>query len=198
MHKRGLMITHNGKEYARVSDVIAPYSDFSGIPDHILDRKKLIGTTVHKAISDHTDGEFCVLGEKEQPYFDSYLAWENYIDFDVIKSEERYFDDEKMLSGQIDAILNFPGESLPMLVDYKTSSKESVIAWPMQAHLYRYLLKDIPLSHRMLFVKLSEFGGFPVIFEYIYDEKIHRKCMKDIDLFWKNRKEIAKNCQNHT
>lgn len=181
---------YNGKEYARVSQIISRYSDFSHIDPEVLNRKAQMGTEVHEAINDDINMKFPVVSSSCQGYLDSYLEWKNRTEPVFLKSESRYFDDKMMITGCIDALAVFQGSSEPVLVDFKTSAQESREVWPMQAHLYDYLLRcnGIDPDTRFLFVKLDKWGKLPMVFEYKYDKNIMAKCMEAIDLYWKDRK----------
>lgn len=184
------MIEHNGKNYARVSDILSPFNDFSKIDPLVLSNKAKIGTAVHQAIADDIEGEFPALDEETIGYFESYESWRFQINPTFLKSEVRYFDDEQMLTGQIDTLIDIPEKSmLPTLVDFKTSAQESREVWPMQAHLYGYLLSQngIMVAPRYLFVKLNKYGDLPDVFEYVYSSNTYAKCMNAVKSFWKNK-----------
>jgi len=185
------MFLHEGKEYARVSDILKPFSDFSHIDEAVLRNKTDIGTQVHNAISDDINGSFPSPGKRGSGYFQSYQFWRLTLNPTFIQSEQRYFDDKKKLTGCIDALVKIPGDPLPILVDFKTSAQESPITWPMQGHLYHYLLEEsgIRVGKRFLFVKLDKLGSLPTVFEYKFDKNTHAKCMDAIDFYWKMRKD---------
>lgn len=185
------MLEHNGKKYARVSEVISPFADFSKIDPIILANKCTIGTTVHQAIADDIDGEFPCPGNFGAGYFESYIKWKKSINPIFIHSEKRYFCDEKMITGQIDCVVCMPGTPLPVLIDFKTSVNESPETWPMQAHLYHYLLRKsgIEVGSTFLFLKLDKKGNAPRVFSYQWSQNIYNKCMKAIDEFWNTDKK---------
>ena len=179
------MIEHNGKQYARVSDILRPFTDFKGIDPEVLQRKADIGTSVHQAIADEIAGAFPTPVEAGQGYFDSFLEWCYEFQPNFVLSEKRFFCDEKRITGQIDALVRLEGNSGLILVDFKTSVKESP-TWPLQAHLYAYLVEnDCPLEPEYLFVKLDKKGGKAQVFGYKRSQDIHQKCMQSIDDFWK-------------
>jgi len=183
------MILHNGKEYARVSDILRPFSDYSHIDPNVLQAKCDIGTKVHQAIADLIKGDFPCPGQKGVGYFESYERWNNIIRPKVICSEERYFNEEKMITGQIDALMLLPGDDVPVLVDFKTSANEAE-TWIMQAHLYGYLVEKTgkAISPRYVFLKLNKYGLAPTVFQYRFCKNILRKCLNAIDMFWNNKK----------
>lgn len=186
------MIEHSGKTYARVSDIIRPFSNFGHINPDVLANKARIGTEVHQAIADDINEEFCVVDQDSCGYFYSYCKWRGTLNPKFLASEQRYFCDKKMLTGQIDTLINLPNEmDLPTLVDFKTSAQESKETWEMQAHLYNYLLESngIKVAPRYLFVKLNKMGSLPQVFSYTWNSNTHAKCMKAIEDFWKSDKK---------
>lgn len=183
------MIIKDGKEYARVSDVLKPFSDFSHIDEAVLARKCMIGTLVHEAIAQDIQGNFPILDEDGWGYFKSYMKWAEHMECDFVQSEKRYFDDEYMLTGQIDALISYGKEDTPVLVDFKTSASEGKV-WTMQAHLYSYLLikNDVHHQSRFLFVKLDKKGALPTVFEYKFNKNTAVKSLQAIHMYWKVRK----------
>ena len=183
------MIEHEGKQYARVSEILKPFSNFSHIDEEILRRKCDIGTHVHEAINADIQGEFPMVWGEASLYFKSYEKWKNTISPVFLKSEQRYFDHKKMFTGCIDALVMLEGSLEPILVDFKTSAVESP-AWILQGHLYHYLLRvnDQAVSPRIFFLKLRRDGDLPTLFEYKYTKNIMAKCNKAIDLYWKSAK----------
>jgi ATP-dependent exoDNAse (exonuclease V) beta subunit len=182
------MLIINGKEYARVTEILAQFSDYSHIDPQVLRRKCDIGTSVHAAIADHLLGQFPMPCDNGLGYFDSYMKWHKAVAPIVIHTEQRYLCDELMITGQIDLVANVG--NIPMLIDFKTSANESKEVWPMQAHLYSYLLEKsgVLISKRFLFVKLDKKGELPMVFTYNFDKNIHAKCMKSVSDFWKKNK----------
>ncbi len=185
------MLEHNGKKYARVSDIIRPFSDFGHIDPAVLANKARIGTAVHGLIERDLKGEFVIPEDDEEGYFNSYVKWMSYVKPTFVQFEQRYFCDQLMLTGQIDGLVRMSGEELPLLIDFKTSAHESPITWPMQAHLYSYLLhaNDVAAGLRFLFLKLDKYGDLPTAFSYRYDQKINKKCMIAIEKFWQSDKK---------
>lgn len=188
------MIKHNGKEYARVTEVLSSFNTFPIDDPKAMEnrnRKGLMGTIVHKAIEDDINEEFPMLDEDTQGYFGSYLKWKEQLGVRFLASEQRYFCDEKRITGQIDALVHpftdFMPE-VPILVDFKTSSVESKEVWPMQAHLYAYLIQSqgTVIAPYYLFIKLDKRGALPTVCRYEWDRNIDAKCMLAIDNFWAN------------
>lgn len=181
------MLEHEGRLYARVSDILKPFSNFDGIDPNVLSNKAQIGTNIHQAIHDEVSGEMPIVNEDNVGYFKSFKSWREALLPKFFHTEKRYFDNEKMVTGQIDALITLPGSEEPLLIDYKTSVQESP-TWIMQAHLYYDLVakSGLAIAQRCLFVKLHKFGMFPMVFEYKINKNMHAKCMKAVDDFWKN------------
>ena len=180
------MFAHNGKLYARVSDILKPFTDFSGIAQEILDNKAILGTHVHDAIHQQIEGKFLTMTVQEQGYMDSFNKWRSALMPTFVESEVRYYCDEKMLTGAIDALVEFQGEKEAVLVDFKTSAQESPKVWPMQAHLYHYLIASSgkSIGKRFLFLKLDKHGNLPQVFEYKFDANLMNRCLQAVDEFW--------------
>lgn len=187
------MLEHNGKYYARVSDVLRPFTDFGHIDAHVLERKARIGTSAHEAIADEIAGNFPTPMREAEGYFDSFLEWCYKAQPDFVSSEERLFCDEKMITGQLDALIRSPDYHLPILIDFKTSVQESP-TWVMQAHLYAYLVeKTRGIEPIYWFIKLDKKGKFPKVFEYKWNPEMEFKCMAAIDDFWKSENACCSN-----
>lgn len=184
------MIEFNGKKYARVTEILSPYADFSHIKPEVLANKCRIGTEVHSCIEDDIKGDFPCPSPDCAGYFESFCKWRDHLKPEFIASEQRYFCDKRMITGQIDCLVKFEGDklNLPVLVDFKTSAQESKETWPMQAHMYNYLLASngIVVGPGYLFIKLDKNGAMPTVFRYMWNSNSHNKCMLAIDIFWQN------------
>lgn len=180
------MIVHNGKEYARVSDILKQFNDFSGINEEVLRVKAALGTNVHDAIDDDIQGNYPAVLPNGIGYFESFQKWRSHVCPTFIESEVRYYDDKRMITGRIDALVKLQGENEAVLTDFKTSAQESPITWPMQAHLYYHLLTMAgkKVAPRFLFLKLDKYGNLPKVFEYKLCQNILNKCYNAIDEFW--------------
>lgn len=187
------MIIKDGREYARVSEILASFNDFSHIDPEVLANKCRIGTQVHEAIAAEVAGEFPVLAHDNWGYFKSFMRWRDELNPFFEQSEQRYYSEKHMITGQIDALIQFPGEDVVHLVDFKTSAQEGK-SWPLQAHLYAMLLQEnlFAIQPRYLFVKLDKRGGLPQVFEYHFDSNLYRKCLNAIELYWKNKESEKK------
>lgn len=185
------MLTHNGKKYARVSEVLQPFVDFGSIDQDTLERKAALGTRVHEALNHEIKGNFPVVGVQEQGYFQSFELWRAAIQPTFLTTEERMYCDQKMLTGCIDALIKLEGEKEAVLIDWKTSVAESPITWPMQAHLYHYLVaaSGRRIASRFLFIKLDRHGKLPKVFQYKFDPNLMVKCLQAVDNFWEKENQ---------
>lgn len=181
------LIEFEGKYYARVSSVVAPFTDFDGIDKEVLNRKAMTGTQVHKTIQDEIEGNLPLPRGKIVGYFQSFEKWRVGIKPTFLESEVRYYCDKKLLTGCIDALIKLEGEEKAILVDFKTSVQESP-TWIMQAHLYYYLMiqNGKQISKRFIFVKLDKDGGLPKVFQYKFEERIMDHCLRCTDKFWED------------
>ena len=183
------MFTHNGKVYARVSDVLKPFVDFQGISEEVLNRKAALGTRIHDAIHQEIKGELPVVRVEEQGYIHSFYKWRAALEPTFIESEVRYYCDTKMITGCIDALIKLKGEEKAILIDFKTSVQESPVVWPLQGHFYHYLVsKNLhQLSPRILFIKLDRWGALPKVFSYTFDTNLMNRCFQAVDEFWQKQ-----------
>lgn len=180
------MIEHDGKLYARVSEVIAPLNDFGRIPFQVLENKARIGTETHDAIEKYILTKECIfINDDCMGYFESFKRWWDLLQYDVVITEQRLFCDKLRITGKMDALISKNGQ-IPLLLDYKTSVKESP-TWRLQAHLYRHLLNvnEIETQLEMWFVKLDKNGKLPKLFIYKHDQEIHDSGIAMCKNFWR-------------
>jgi len=164
--------------YTRVSSILGQWDTFGHIDKAVLQNKADLGTRVHEAIDNHHKGLFVPLDDKANWYFESYIRWDRLTNAKIVKNEERYYCDKLMITGQIDALIELPGESKPVLVDYKTSANESPKIWPLQACFYHYLVTQtgLDISDRLIFLKLDKNGELPKVYEYKYTKQLWSIC----------------------
>ena len=181
------MLTFEGVEYARVSDIIRPFTNFSGIDEGVLRRKAELGSAVHEAIDEYLKGDIPVLPLNGMGYFESFKRWYGQVRPEYLAREQRYYDKELKITGCIDGLIQMPFDKTPVLLDYKTSVKESPVTWKMQAHLYKHLLNvnEVSSGNRFLFLRLNRYGELPYVHVYYECPAIHQKCVQSIHDFWK-------------
>ena len=200
-------------QHIRVSEILAQFRNLSMINPTVLREKGLIGTEVHKNIHEYKTGGLEIFDiypmrdrngdikqkdnvplweERGKTYFDSYVMWdkENKPKFGIM--EERYYDDNLMITGQIDALMTT--SSLPVLVDFKCAYNADLEMWSMQAHYYKHLLQHngIEIADHFLFLKLDSKGRIPAVHEIKFDEKMRARCIFEA-ISLKKKKKDAEN-----
>lgn len=172
--------------YIRVSEILARLQNFDHIDINVLEAKQLLGINVHEAISMSIKDDFPCISRKELGYFNSFQKWRKATNPVFTLSETRFYDEDLMITGQVDALVNFPNDSKNVLIDFKTSVSESPLIWPMQGHFYHYLLlkNNLPeIAERFLFIKLDKNGEMPKVFEYRYDENTMNRCKHEAKIY---------------
>lgn len=165
--------------YIRVTELLKPWTSFGSIPQEILDTKAEIGTNVHESINMHALGlPLPKLTEREQRYFDSYLKWEETEEPTFECAEQRYYDKDSMVTGQIDAIVTFPGRAMGRILDFKTSAKEAPLHWPIQLGWYWILAQKngVKVSDTAHILQLKDNGSPAKLYAYIIGNDVLKTC----------------------
>lgn len=181
--------------YTRISDILGRLRDRSGINQLVLKDKADIGTEVHHNIhmdylgvpavfGMHSvrrpfDGQFIREECRGEGYFNSYLKWLGDREISYELMEERFYCNDLMITGQIDALM-ITDNGL-QLIDFKCSYAPDHEIWSMQAHYYYYLLKTNGIDVRpgFLFMQLKKDGKNPTIHEYLLDKNILSRCVEE-------------------
>ncbi len=156
------------ENYLRVTQVLYPFSGLQTIDPDVVAYAAERGTRVHKIC------EGIVLGlgdvgvdDEVWGYVESFKKWWA-TGIDVVKMEERFWDDELCITGQVDFIINTP-DGLA-IADMKTSSSPSK-TWEAQGCAYAYLAKNAGYDiKKVFFIHLNKHGKPPKIFEYPVDD----------------------------
>lgn len=167
------------KDYIRVTDMIKPWMNWGTIPQEIIDAKAEIGTNVHEAINMSILGlPLPVMTDREQKYFDSYLKWEESEEPEFLCTEQRYYDDDLMVTGQIDAVVKLPGRSQGRVLDFKTSSKASPLHWHIQIAWYHWLAfkNGLKTDDTACMLQLKDNGSPAKAHNFIIDSKTMEIC----------------------
>jgi hypothetical protein len=186
------------KNYVRVSTILSGLQEFDHIDPIVLAAKATIGTNVHEAIEDNFNNKIKMLSPRETHYFNSFLKWKGVMNPNIILQENRYYDDDKMFTGKVDAVIKLPYEKIPILVDWKTSATENAMIWSYQAHFYHHLLVKNGVSFiadRVLFVKLDSKGNNPKVCVYKIDPSTTAYCLDLVDKYWEKQKKLDENYQ---
>ncbi len=156
------------ENYSRVTNILYPFSGLDKINPEIVANAAERGTKVHKIC------EGIVLGlgeigveEEIRGYVDSFNKWWSR-GHEVVSVEQRFWDDDLKITGQVDLILKTP-EGL-IIVDIKTSSRPSK-TWQAQGCGYAYLAKKSGLDIcKIHFLHLNRYGNEAQVHEYQIDD----------------------------
>ncbi len=191
--------------YTRISAISSAYAGYGSIPKAILDKAACRGSQVHRLIQSHTnnivigDDEMMFMGTSLAGYFASFLQfwqgysdnegeWEGFHDSKILLQEERIDDDELMITGEPDLVVERNGKLI--LIDWKATAAVGK-HWQIQAEGYSYLLgmiKDIPVE-KILFVRLQKEGSVPEVVEYHPDwEQVFLPAYRLYKMFMENNK----------
>lgn len=159
--------------YTRVSSILGQWNHLAHINKDVLANKCRIGSNVHAKIAAEMDGIFLQLESDEEGYFQSWEKWwiEEDLDPFLRFTEERFYCDELMITGCVDAIFVDPEGGC--IVDYKTSASVNKKMWALQAAFYHYLARKIHphIKNEVWFVQLKKDGkpGKTYKFEITHD-----------------------------
>ncbi len=187
----------DNSEYIRVTQVLAPFSDFSNIPAETLRAASERGTLVHELCELYAlDSLIEPIPENCKGFFESFKNWFDDNVHTVINTEERLYSEEQSfeellenglhfsedhyfknmnLTGQYDLLctLKHAPEKI-VLVDYKTPAIASK-TWPLQSAAYAMLLREtrgISVDRRIaLMLKKDGSNAFALEFTDSNDER---------------------------
>lgn len=134
----------------------------------VLQKKADLGTSVHKGISTYLNNEFYVASRKEEGYIDSYFEWERELKFVSKFSEKRLFHEATHITGCVDLIGTIGEAKKPFLVDFKCTTADDPIKWPLQAAFYSFLaeINGIEIEKTCYFLQLDPNGEMPKVHKY--------------------------------
>lgn len=160
--------------YTRVNQILSIFQNYSRVPAGKLKRAQEIGTDIHSAIEAFYKETFEPLRTNREPYFESFLKWENAFHPNPIIVEERMYLKPMMITGRIDLLAEIGEEHY--LVDFKTGSWAHPEIWKLQGTFYRHLLlshnplhQKIPIPNKFMFIQLSPEGVAPNLFTFDYE-----------------------------
>lgn len=171
------------KEYLRVTEILNPFSGYALIDPDVLQRAADRGTKVHEHLNCILkDVGLWGLDQCHRGYIDSARYFIDEIK-DVHATEQRFFDDNLMITGQCDLICEY--QSKKTLVDWKTSYAINK-TWNAQGSAYANMARSSGYNiEQVIFVKLSKDGKDPQIVyvkedyeEFITLYKIYNKYLK--------------------
>jgi len=156
------------ENYSRVTNILYPFSGLEKIDAEIVAHAASRGTKVHQICEAIIEG----LGEigvddETRGYVESFKKWWA-LGHDVVMMEQRFWDDELQITGQVDLILRTP-DGLAVL-DLKTSARPSK-TWQAQGCAYAYLARKAGHDIRKIyFLHLNKNGKEAKIHEYPVDD----------------------------
>jgi len=156
------------ENYVRVTEVLYPFSGLQNIDAEVVAYAGARGTKVHKICEGIVAG-FGEIGVDDETwgFVESFKKWWA-TGIEIVSMEERFWDDELHLTGQVDFIIRLP-EGLA-IVDIKTSSRPSK-TWPAQGAAYAYLAKNAGYDiKKIFFLHLNKHGKEPKLHEYPLDD----------------------------
>lgn len=170
-------------DYHRVTEILRPFSGIDSIPIDVLMRAADRGTQVHLIVDAIIEGLGSpAIPEELEGYIDSFNAWNEGKKY--IAKPERFFDDDLMITGECDAVIEEDG--LNVLIDFKTPAKESH-SWCLQGNAYAMLAKKCGHQiDKIKFVKLDKFGQPPCVYEYLITDfaaNLFLSCVKVYEYF---------------
>lgn len=135
------------ESYARVTQILSPWVDFSFIDPQVLQNAADRGTRVHAYCYEYADllelhacdmFDFHSVDEDCKPYVESFALWFNDNVAEVAFQEQRLYCDEYQFCGQPDAILRLKNEEFFTVLDNKTPQTKQR-SWDLQTAAYKYL-----------------------------------------------------------
>jgi hypothetical protein len=156
------------ENYNRVTNILYPFSGLDKIDANIVSHAAERGTKVHK-ICEGIMQDIGEIGTDDETsgYIDSFKKWWS-LGHEVIMMEQRFWDDELKITGQVDLIIKTP-DGLA-IVDIKTSNRPSK-TWKAQGCAYAYLAKKAGHDIRKIyFLHLNKHGHQAKIYEYPIDD----------------------------
>ena len=172
----------NREKYLRVTHVLYPFSGLENIPADIVANAADRGRRVHKICEGIISGLGEIgVDEETWGYVESFKKW--WGDGKTIKvMEERFWDDELHITGQVDLIIETP-EGLA-IVDLKTSSKPSK-TWQAQGSAYAYLAQNAGFDiKKLFFLHLNKHGKEPKLIEYPIDTSFFLAVLRVYEHFY--------------
>lgn len=171
--------------YIRVSEILGQWDRFGKVNVNILEAKAKLGTSIHEAIIAHNQCFPLPISEGALGYFESYQRWIEASQAETVVEGSRFYCDKLKITGEVDAIVKFPGNEDLVLIDWKTSASHSDLFWQLQGQFYHYLcgLTGLQLGKRFLFVQLNKEGKLPKVHEYHSSHFLMNVCMSAYTCF---------------
>ena len=124
-----------------VTTILSPWSDFSMVPEHVLEAAAERGTRVHKACASVARGLWAPRPADIAGYLLSYDQWFNLIDKDKPMWIEEEFTSKLGFLGHPDFAGFYHGDDCLVVVDNKTPRARSLV-WVAQLAAYGVLVEE--------------------------------------------------------
>ena len=153
-----------------MTQVLRPYTDFSGISEDVLEAVAKRGRLVHRYCAGIARGLWMPLVDPDcAGYVESFRRWFHEFVEEVHLVETRLVHTPLGFHGTPDLVVTIKGDSCPSVWDLKTP-RTPARTWPAQVAAYRYLASHsgrcpTPVE-RAGCVRLNPDGGLPIIDEY--------------------------------
>ena len=180
------MAEKSRENYLRVTNVLYPFSGLHLLDPDVLAFAAERGTKVHKTCEGIIQG-LGEIGVEDETwgYVESFKKWWA-LGHEVLMVEQRFWDDELEITGQVDLILKSPEL---LLVDLKTSSRPSP-TWKAQGSAYAYLAKKAGYDiQKIQFLHLNKHGKEPKIYEYPIDDSFFLAVFRTYKHFFHKEKK---------
>lgn len=173
--------------YTRVTEPLQVYSKYDMIDPEVLANAADRGTRVHKFCEMHAKGLWFVADDDCHNYVECFKKWFDDNVRDVIFTEKRFYNDELMITGQVDMSVILKNSIHPSIIDIKTTSCVSK-SWSLQTAIYTYLSYPAepfmnPLFDRRLALKLPKIGSKVNVIEYTDYENDLRLYLNCLELY---------------
>ena len=153
------------KGYPRVTEVLEPYTDFSKVPEHTLEKAKYRGTQVHSLCAGYAQKLWVSPSPEYAGYFLSFQKWfDKYVE-EVIYVEKELIDKSYGFQGHLDFYGRLKGLCM-VLIDIKTPLA-LYKQWKVQLSAYKRLLDvDKKQVDVVATLQLDPNGGIPKMVRY--------------------------------
>ena len=142
-----------------VTQVLSPFSDFSRIPDDVLQAACDRGVSVHRYCQAYALGAWAIEPEGFEGYCESFRRWFDGYVMGVISVEQEYRDAQFGFKGHPDIVAIIKGSGkreVLAVIDYKTPVGKGT-TWELQLAAYRHLTQATKAGS----LRLDSAGGVP-------------------------------------
>lgn len=153
--------------FTRVTSILEPYTDFSGIPADVLANAARRGSKVHEYCESYALNLLIEKPDEDcKSFVDSFKKWfDEYVE-EVVGTEERLYDEDLMITGKYDLLVKLRDSPGILLIDIKTPI-QAQRSWGLQSAAYAMMLEKKGVkTQRRAALMLDRAGGDPKLIEY--------------------------------